>query len=418
MPIVFGKVVVKIVNQNIYNLIKYAFYGEKPEITCDMQLVYNELKTHGVASIVSDVIKNLSLDDALKYEWTSHAVRQAYIYMFVVNEQEKLMRLLDGEGIPFIILKGCAAAKYYPNPMNRSMGDIDVLVKLADFEKACAVFDKAGFNLLNEITPYERHARYEKNGIVYELHRFFASMNNVQAAEVLDSVVVGGIDKRILCDTEGKKFPTLPDFENGFVLLQHVSQHLENGLGLRQILDWMMYVDAYLDDDKWVEFEKIAKQIGLKKLAIVMTRMCQIYLGLTERITWCRVADENLCHELMEYIMQYSSFKTLQAGTDDHIARIFSKRLSVVEWFKFLQHNGVTHWRLAKYPVFKPFAWLYQLLRYVLKGLTRKGAVSSFKSVIKEGKKREKLFDSLGAKSNSKGLTVKQDDGFILIKKK
>ncbi len=402
--------VVKIVNQNVYNIIKYAFYGVEPKLTCDVQLVYDKLKLQGVASLMSDVLNTLELTKELKHDWTSHAVRQAYIYMFVVSEQEKLMNLMDDAKIPFVVLKGCAAAQYYPKPINRSMGDIDLLVKHEDFERACALFDKSGFRLLNEITPYERHARYEKNGIIYELHRFFASMNNVKAAEILDAVVVGGIDRRVICTTEGKSFPTLPDFENGFVLLQHVSQHLEYGLGLRQILDWMMYVHKYLDDDRWTEFSRIADEIGLKSLAVTLTRMCQIYLGLPEAITWCKEADDNLCGELMEYVMYYSDLKSHKS---DNIANIVSKRMNLIEWFSFLQNNGKEHWSLAKNPIFKPFAWLYQLLRYAFKGATRKGAIAD----IRAGKKRRRMLGALGAKSNYKRLTVKQDGQFVLMKK-
>ena len=42
-----------------------------------------------------------------------------------------------------------------------------------------------------------------------------------------------------------------PPLENGLVLLGHINQHLEEGLGLRQILDWALYVDKALDDDAW-----------------------------------------------------------------------------------------------------------------------------------------------------------------------
>lgn len=61
--------------------------------------------------------------------------------------------------------------------------------------------------------------------------------------------------------------PVLPPLENGLVLLAHVNQHLGSGLGLRQILDWQMFVDAHLTDELWERgFQHAAQQIGMEKL--------------------------------------------------------------------------------------------------------------------------------------------------------
>ena len=47
-----------------------------------------------------------------------------------------------------------------------------------------------------------------------------------------------------------------------------------------------------------------ALQAGLKELAVCVTRMCQMYLGLTDKdINWCNSADEMVCHNLMDYIV-------------------------------------------------------------------------------------------------------------------
>ena len=48
----------------------------------------------------------------------------------ILDEQTKLYHLFDDAGIPMAIIKGCAAAMYYPAPLHRSMGDIDFVVPL------------------------------------------------------------------------------------------------------------------------------------------------------------------------------------------------------------------------------------------------------------------------------------------------
>ncbi|MDD4690275.1 MAG: nucleotidyltransferase family protein [Eubacteriales bacterium] len=403
-------------NNSVYELIRLAFFGMEPSFNDDMKLVYDEFYAHGIASLMSDVFNKLPLDDLLKSQWMSHIVRQIYIFMNIVSEQEKLNELMDSESIPFVIIKGTAAAQYYQTPINRSMGDIDILVKPQDFSKACDLFDKSEFKLLSEITPYERHARYEKNGVIYELHYFFASMNDAHAAQALDEILIKGIDKRVVIEVEGKKFPALPDFENGLVLLQHINQHLENGLGLRQIIDWMMYVICYLDDNNWKEFEPVVERIGLKELAITLTKMCQIYLGLPSMVTWCDNADKQLCSTLMDYIMQRSNMINGKIDDTSYLIGLFSKRLSVIAWFKLLQSNGKQHWKLAKYPVFRPFAWLYQIIRYIVKGISRDNALSAIKYEYKQSRMRTKLFERLGVKCKAKGLAFRDGSKFVIRK--
>lgn len=49
--------------------------------------------------------------------------------------------------------------------------------------------------------------------------------------------------------------------------------HLKSGLGLRQVIDWMMYVNKELDDDFWENgFGTAAVDASMDKLAVTVTR--------------------------------------------------------------------------------------------------------------------------------------------------
>ena len=52
----------------------------------------------------------------------------------------------------------------------------------------------------------------------------------------------------------------------------------------------------------WPEFNELVQKTGLEKLTITVTKMCEMYLGLSPR-KWCAEADDSLCTQLMEYIM-------------------------------------------------------------------------------------------------------------------
>ena len=65
-----------------------------------------------------------------------------------LSVERKLVRLaeaFDAEGIEFAALKGASVAHtVYPDPSLRSFGDLDVLVRSADYERACRLLERTG----------------------------------------------------------------------------------------------------------------------------------------------------------------------------------------------------------------------------------------------------------------------------------
>ena len=167
---------------------------------------------------------------------------------------------------------------------------------------------------------------------------------------------------------ENYSFPGLPRNTNGLVLLEHVRQHMvRSGLGLRQIVDWMMFVHNGLDDTAWItEFRDMTQVTGLETLAVTLTYMCRKWLGLSDRITWCNKADDELADMLLIRILADGNF-----GKGTPISENAIRQLRKKNAIGYLQMAGLVHWKAAnKYPILRPFAWLYQIGRYVRKGFS------------------------------------------------
>ena len=54
-------------------------------------------------------------------------------------EHVRICNIMKNAGVRCTILKGYASALYYPDPLMRSMGDVDFIVDTDDFEKAADV---------------------------------------------------------------------------------------------------------------------------------------------------------------------------------------------------------------------------------------------------------------------------------------
>ena len=301
--------------------------------------------------------------------------------------QQKLLQLLDENHIDCVILKGAAAAMSYPQPTLREMGDVDFLVRREDYEKTADLLEQNGFQLEHEKNIKAHHYTYIKDGITFELHKRMAIVR--ESDEELIALFDNGITNREIRQ-EGKYwFPVLPADLNGLVLLLHINQHLRIGLGLRQIIDWMMYVDRN-------GIEKVlplVRKTEMEKFAFTVTAMCQKYLGLK---TIVPMKDDYPCDDLMAYVLAKGNFGR-KNGEEGKIAAVFLDMSSPIRIFKRLQAGGQERWKAVKeYKVLRPFAWVYQISFIIRELRQNKITLSKFWKQKEIGLEQRELVEKLG----------------------
>lgn len=337
---------------------------------------------------VLGIVIGVAPEDVRK-RWSGKAGLVTVNFVRILHCQEQLYKLLQENGIPMIVLKGTAAAIYYPNPSQRTMGDIDYLVPMEHFDAALTLLAENGYRIADD-PKHSRHVHVYKDGISLEQHRFFSS----EGIEV-ERYVTDGVPRATMQSIYGTIFPMLPKLANGIVLLGHMVQHLKKGLGLRQVIDWMMYVNRELDDAFWAQtFEKAAVEVGLKQVAVVATRMCQLYLGLSKDIRWCQDADSETCAELMDSLLSSGNFNRKRGeGT---LIEVVASSIAKKGLFRVLQTFGEKNWKAyQKHKWLKPFAWLYQGCRYISKGLQTKRSGLQIREDVQRGKQRRDLLKKL-----------------------
>ncbi len=376
--------------EKMFELIRASLWGTGMTDAVGQE-VFDEMQKHKIALLPASILSRLSMPDDLRREWKKQIIK-SLLYL----EEYKAAQETIPISVPYLILKGTTAAQYYPYPEYRTMGDIDIITARDDFEQAYHDMLDNGYC---EIKKLNREIALAKNGIVVELHQYFASLNDVAATQFMDDTILANINPAHI----------LPDPVNGLVLLEHISQHLEFGLGLRQIIDWMMFADKYLSDENWAEFRHDARKIGLEKLAITTTRMCEIYLGLPKK-TWTAEADDALCRQFMEYILSCGDFGNKKTTDSDISETVFAHARTPKAAFRLLQKQGLTNWKAAqKHKSLRCFAWAYQIIRYATRGLSRKHATAKLKAEYAAAVKRNRMFDVLGVKTTAKGVVVYKD---------
>lgn len=387
----------------VYSVLRSAIWGfdRYPydyDETTDWEAIYTELRHQAVAGLAADVIvSSEALPVELKTKILHKTMKGIGFFHRVMTQQQELLKIMNGAGIPFVVLKGAAAAVYYPKPENRSMGDVDLIVLPWDFDRAAQLMLDNGFEPLD--LKHDRHYEYRKNGVNFELHRYFSLTDDTSSAKAFDEMIFARIQEPRMRTIGAFHFPSLPELENGLVLLIHIAQHMERGgIGLRQIIDWMHYADQILDECFWhEEFEPAARAFGLQKLAVTVTRMCQMYLGLREEgISWCSGSDEDLCCETITVIMERGNFGRKIGKSSNTIQAIYEMK-NIFHLPKQLQKRGEANWKaLDRFPFLRPFAWLYQLCRYIRKGLSRKNPLRQLAEDVADHQKDADLLSRLG----------------------
>ena len=382
-------------NAAMFALIRASLWGSAiPEID---EKVYREMKAHSLTALPADVLPKVVLPQALRDAWMADIYQQ-----IAFNVQYRKAQASLPVTVPYAILKGTAAAQYYPKPLLRAMGDIDILTRREDFGEACLALLQAGFceNTEVPVNGVVRHRCFRKEGIEVEVHTCFAMLSDPEKARYVDDLIISGINAN----------HDLPDLVNGLVILEHIGQHLDEGLGLRQIVDWMMFVDKCLTEADWPAFQQMVGSAGLERLAVVVTRMCELYLGLPER-SWSSCAEEPICEALLDYLMHCGNFGRKQkrdayAG-ERFISRIRSPRAA----FRLLQRYGLMNWHACRrYRFLRPFAWLYQLMRYIRKGFSRRGTWRKMWNERELAQQRNALFDALDITPYTEDLATSGDD--------
>ncbi|MBO4251883.1 MAG: nucleotidyltransferase family protein [Clostridia bacterium] len=360
----------------VRELVKSAFFGEAADFSGDIdwQEVFKEAKMQAVVALVFNCVPS-----DFCAEWKGYANKSKARFLRVLYEQTKVVSLLQAADIGFVIIKGYAAAIYYPTPYSRTMGDVDILVADGCFDKAFTVLQENGYKFEHDFGD-DRDYRFKKDGVLFELHKKYSDKEYD-----IEDILQAGVSRAETVTVYGDSFPVLPQAENGLLILDHVRHHIYGGLGIRQIIDFMAFVYAEKDEEKFEnEILPVFEKTGLGVLAKVIVKGCKRYFGLPTKAKWCESADDKTCDEFMDRAFASGDFGR-KSPYEYRPMETFTMSVKKYGFFRTLQRSGVENSKACKkYKVLRPFAWLYQLVR-----LTGRGIAALFR--------REKLFSDVNS---------------------
>lgn len=213
--------------------------------------------------------------------------------------------------IPAVLVKGQSLAVDYPDPERRQPGDIDLLVPPSSYEAAKAA-------LLPKATGVEEeaagilHQPLLFHSIEVEIHGSISTLLSRKLDRKLAALLEEQFDGRPHPEVAlGEARVPVPEagFNAVYIFVHFLKHYWSGGVGLRQVIDWVIFVSVHKREIHPVLLEIQLKDLGLLDLWKVFTGFAQEYLGCPmEKLPLATAPDSRKNDRIWRYISRCGNF--------------------------------------------------------------------------------------------------------------
>lgn len=180
--------------------------------------------------------------------------------------------------IRMMLMKGLAMGTYYPVPLHRSPGDIDCYL-FNEYEKGNELA-KAWAEKVDE--GWYKHSVISYRGQTIENHHFFVHTREGKISKYLNQQLCDTLNDVDLEKLSGTDVLLPPPMFNALFLSYHALAHfLEEGLRLKQLLDWAMFLKRDASKIDWPLFYKWCDKYHFRRFVDVTTDIAVHRFGIS-----------------------------------------------------------------------------------------------------------------------------------------
>ncbi len=276
------------------------------------QAVYRLARKQGVLAIAFDGLTKLfehdkefakSFPQSLKLQWINAAFTIEQRYERQREVCAELAEKWAEHGVKTLCLKGLAFSTNYPLPNHRECGDFDCYL-YDDYAKGNDIAKKLGAKVNEEMY---KHSEIIYRKVMVENHRFIVAvrggkkMKNLQ--KLLDNIARTE-ERKQLFDTQIEK-PS-PMFNALFMNHHSLTHFLSEGIRLRHILDWALFLKKEQNNLDWGRFYALCEEYDMRAFVNCITAIAVDKLGL--EITNSQiVADHKYMKQVFDSIIEEES---------------------------------------------------------------------------------------------------------------
>ena len=336
----------------IIALIKSGLSGQAPALelfegVVDWAEIYKLASAQTVVCIVTDGISHLP--DSLKpgieslepflADTLATEIRNDQMDRFLVS----IMENMEKNGFTPVIIKGQGLAVNYPVPSHRQSGDIDILVSEPEYF-GLRDFLAAKASHLDEEYPEILHHGMMFGNIEVEVHGSLATMLSSSLDRKIDAAVRALFAESDFQDVSirGRNIRVPGDVFNAVYVLIHLFRHyFSGGVGLRQILDWAVFLDSHRDSIDRDRLGAMLRNLGLMRAWKAFGAFAVEYAGIpAESVPFYSSRCRWRCGRMLKFVFKCGNFGVNESrirGDEPYLIR------KIHSFFLFDVHDKFRH---------------------------------------------------------------------------
>lgn len=318
----------------------------------DLEKAYSHVMRHHMDSIVLEgaVLCGISQELPVMQQLWHRSCKALMSSERQMNLAGKICAAFAENGIDYMPLKGCKMKLLYPRPELRTMGDIDILIRMEQYDRIIPIVESLGFRPGVESN---HELQWYKNGLLVELHkRVIPSYNK-------DFYAYFGEGWNLAVRESETCFTLKPEDEMVYQFVHFAKHYRDGGIGCRHVLDLWIFKRANPDlDEARVKCE--LDKLGLWEFYDNIFRMIRVWFEdapadektdfITDYIFASGSWGERENHVLSASVRE-------QKGGSGRFARLRYLLRVLFPDFETLKNKYTI---LQKAPWMLPFVWIYR----------------------------------------------------------
>lgn len=245
----------EVVQATILSLVRSSLNGDRAEIPEDVdwnEIVALSRKAQIEIIIYNSLCKN-HCDVPLEQKNRLRDMALKRMLRDEVQEEQmlRLTQVFEQRGIEYAFLKGASIKHMYSNSNFRSMGDIDVLIRMEQYDSIKEILSELGYSEWRE-TDHEL-IWIKAPFICMELHKRIVPSNN----KVFYAYYGNGWSK--MKPVEGTRYAMSPEDEFVYLLMHFSKHYRDGGIGIRHLVDLWLYMESHREMNQDYIVEELNK---------------------------------------------------------------------------------------------------------------------------------------------------------------
>lgn len=360
--------------EEFLTLLKDARLGRASEPReVDFARLFISALQHDVVALLYDQLYRFpNFPEDLQPQWKKMAIRTNAIQAMKSDRFVRLYRRFLEADLKVLVLKGIVCRALYPKPDNRPSNDEDLYVRKEDAPLAEKIMLEEGFQVGNrseEVTTLLDTA----SGLSIEMHTTLFSEKS-QAYGSYQRFFADAFAHPAVHQIMGCDIYSLSHAQHMLFLIMHFVKHfLHGGVGIRQVLDIIMYAERFGTEIDWLHLYAVLEEEHVLTLSENVFAIAVDHLGfdvsritLPEGIDLSALDYEDLLDDIVAAGLfgksskerEHSSTITLNAAAD-------GKRTLRKTLFPSVSDLSGKYPYLKDHPWMLPRAWGSRIFHYL-----------------------------------------------------